>query len=248
MEQQRTPGWTYATGTVAAPEDPRQAITAIRRFDDRRDAGRQLAALLGRFRGERPVIVGMPRGGVPVAAEVAKALGAPLDVAVVRKIGAPQNPEFAIGAVAEGGVRLLSGEAAGPLGLTPAEVRLLYERAEQELSDYVRRYRGSGEPARLDGRTVILVDDGLATGRSAAVALRSLRRRGAKRLILAVPVAASASARALGELADEVLSMELPEDLGAVGYWYDRFAPTSDVEVREALAHGRGSAEAGGVL
>ncbi len=247
MVQRRTPRWTYRTGAVAAPEDPPQAVTATRRFNDRRDAGRQLAALLGRLRDDRPVIVGMPRGGVPVAAEVASALGAPLDVAVVRKIGAPQNPEFAIGAVAEGGVRLLSGEAARALGRAPAEVRALYERAGQELSDYVSRYRGSEEPARLDGRTVILVDDGLATGRSAAVALRSLRRRGAKRLILAVPVAASVSARALGELADEVVAIEMSEDLGAVGYWYDRFAPTSDAEVREALAHGRGPAEPGGV-
>ncbi|HST34544.1 MAG TPA: phosphoribosyltransferase family protein [Solirubrobacteraceae bacterium] len=236
-----------ATGAVAALEGPSQAVPATRRFEDRRGAGKELAALLERFREQQPVIAGMPRGGVPVAAEVASALGAPLDVAIVRKVGAPRNPEFAIGAVAEGGVRLLSDQEAHALGLAPAEVRALYERAERELSDYAGRYRGCEEPARLDGRTVILVDDGLATGRSAAAALRSLRRRGAKRLILAVPVAASASARALGELADEVVAIETPEHLGAVGYWYDRFAPTSDAEVREALAHGRRPAESDGV-
>jgi len=236
-----------ATGAAAALEGPSQAVTATRRFEDRRGAGRELAVLLERFREQQPVIAGMPRGGVPVAAEVAAALGAPLDVAIVRKVGAPRNPEFAIGAVAEGGVRMLSGQEADALGLAPAEVRALYERAEREMSDYVRRYRGYEEPSRLDGRTVILVDDGLATGRSAAAALRSLRARGAKRLILAVPVTTSASARALGKLADEVVAMETPEDLGAVGYWYDRFAPTTDAEVREALAHGRGPAAPGGV-
>jgi putative phosphoribosyl transferase len=227
-----------ASGAAAAREGCPHAATSMRRFEDRRAAGRELAVLLERFRNEQPVITGMPRGGVPVAAEVADALGAPLDVAVVRKVGAPRNPELAIGAVAEGGVRLLSGEAAHALGLAPGDVSVLFERAEEELSDYVRRYRGAVESARLDGRTVILIDDGLATGSSASAALRSLRRRGAKRLILAVPVAARTSARTVGGLADELVSIEAPENLGAVGYWYDRFAPTSDAEVREALTHG----------
>jgi putative phosphoribosyl transferase len=224
------------TGAVTALEDPPQTIVSARRFEDRHDAGRRLASLLERYRAEQPVIVGMPRGGVPVAAEVAAALDAPLDVAIVRKVGAPQNPEFAIGAVAEGGVRLLGDEAMRALGLTERGVRALFARAEQELASYVRRYRGSREPVPVAGRTVILVDDGLATGRSAAAALQSLRRRGAARLILAVPVAAAQSARALGELADEVVVVERPEDLWAVGYWYERFAPTSDAEVLQALA------------
>jgi len=234
-----------ATGAGTAPEAPAHAGPPASRFEDRRAAGRELAVLLERFRDEQPLIAGMPRGGVPVAVEVADALGAPLDIAVVRKLSAPRNPELAIGAVAEGGVRMLSGEAALALELAPEDVSVLLGRAEQELSDYIRRYRAAGNPARLDGRTVILVDDGLATGFSAAAALRSLRRRGAKRLILAVPVAASASAHTVGGLADEVVAIETPENLGAVGYWYDRFAPTGDAEVREALSRDRASGRQG---
>jgi putative phosphoribosyl transferase len=233
---------TRWTGAVTAPQDPPRTVVSARRFKNRHDAGRRLAARLERFRAERPVIVGMPRGGVPVAAEVASALDAPLDVAIVRKVGAPQNQEFAIGAVAEGGVRLLSGEAMRALRLTQRDVQALFAGAEDELAGYVRRYRGSREPAPIEGRTVILVDDGLATGRSAAAALQSLRGRGAERLILAVPVAAGESARALGGLAGEVVAVETPEELWAVGYWYEEFAPTSDEEVLEALGQERDSA------
>lgn len=210
-------------------------VSDATRFRDRHDAGRRLAVLLERFRGEHPVIVGIPRGGVPVAAEVARALGAPLDVTVVRKIGAPQNPEFAIGALAEGGVHLLSDQLVRALGLSEIELQRLLEQAERELMRRLTRYRGPREPASLRGRTAILVDDGLATGRSALAAVQALRKRGASRVILAVPVAAPESVEALRGDADEVVCVSAPAELWAVGYWYEDFGPTSDEEVAELL-------------
>jgi putative phosphoribosyl transferase len=207
-------------------------------FRDRRDAGRRLAALLEQARCEHPIVVGIPRGGVPVAAEVARALGAPLDVAVVCKIGAPQNPEYAIGALAEGGVHVLSEQAVHALALTEDERAALVARVESELQRRLRRYRGDRAPIELTGRTVVLVDDGLATGRSALAAVRSLRRRGAAWVILAVPVAARQSAQSLSHEADEVVCVEMPADLWAVGYWYEDFSPTTEVEVAALLAAG----------
>ncbi len=207
-------------------------------FRDRHDAGRRLAATLEHSRGQHPIVVGIPRGGVPVAAEVARALGAPLDVVVVRKIGAPRNPEYAIGALAEEGVHVLSEQTVHALGLTEDERAALIARVEGELEQRVRRYRGSRAPLELTGRTVILVDDGLATGRSALAAVRSLRRRGAARVIVAVPVAARQSMQSLSEEADEVVCVELPPDLWAVGYWYEDFSPTTDAEVVALLAAG----------
>jgi putative phosphoribosyl transferase len=171
-----------------------------------------------------------------VAAEVACALGAPLDVALVRKVGAPGNPEFAIGALAEGGVRVLSEPLVRALGLSDVELRALLAGVEDELAGRLRRYRGAEDPVDLAGRTAILVDDGLATGRSAQAAVRSLRRRGAVRVILAVPVAAPESARALSAEADEVVCLEAPADFWAVGYWYEDFRATPDEEVTLLLA------------
>src|SRR5262249_36518799 len=159
-----------------------------------------------------------------------RALNAPLDVVVVRKMGAPQNPEYALGALAEGAVLVCSDETARALGLSEVDLEAILARAEVELSERVRRYRGDREPVRLEGRTVILVDDGLATGRSATAALRSLRTRGAARLILAVPVAAPDSLEALSKIADEVVCVEVPDDLWAVGSWYQNFLPTTDEE------------------
>jgi putative phosphoribosyl transferase len=223
------------TGAVTSLEDP-PLLGAPIRFRDRRDAGRQLAPLLERFRGERPVVVAIPRGGVPVAAEVARALDAPLDVALVRKLGAPQNAEFAIGAIAEGGVLVLSTQIVQALGLSEPDLRALLATGQEEVAAQLRSYRGSREPVDLAGRTAILVDDGLATGRSAQAAVRSLRKRGAAQVILAVPVAAPESARMLRQEADEVVSVEEPADLWAVGYWYEDFSPTPDEEVSALLA------------
>jgi putative phosphoribosyl transferase len=230
------PSSEQRTGAVASLKDPPAPAPGALGFEDRHDAGRRLAALLEPYRSERPIVVGMPRGGVPVAAEVAGALGAPLDVVLVRKIGAPQNPEFAVGALAEGGVSVLSAETVRALGLTDDELRALVARGETELSERLRRYRGDRQPADLEGRTAILVDDGLATGRSARAAVRSLRRRGAARVILAVPVASPEAARALHDEADAVVCVETPNDLWAVGHWYEDFRPTSDEEVNALLA------------
>ncbi|HTR89624.1 MAG TPA: phosphoribosyltransferase family protein [Solirubrobacteraceae bacterium] len=224
------------TGAVTSPEDPPVFMSRQERFRDRRDAGLRLAASLERFREERPVVIGIPRGGVPVAAQVARALGAPLDVAVVRKIGAPQNPEFAIGALAEGGVHVLNDEVVRALGLSGERLRELIARAEAELAERRLRYRGAREATPLGGRTAILVDDGLATGQSARAAVASLRARGAGRVILAVPVAAPESADELRRQADEVVCVEEPAELWAIGYWYEDFRPTSDEEVAALLA------------
>ena len=205
------------------------------RFADRHDA-RRLASLLERFRDEDPVIVGIPRGGVPVAAEVARALDAPLDIVLVRKLGAPGNPEYAIGALAEGGVRVMSAEAVHAVGLHHAGLERLIAHTQAELDDRLRRYRGGRSPVPLEGRTVLLVDDGLATGRSARAAALSLRRRGPARLVLAVPVAAPSSAEALRDCVDEIVCVAMPADLWAIGLWYHDFQPTSDAEVATLLA------------
>lgn len=228
----------HRTGAVTSLEDPpllaREGIV----FKDRHDAGRRLAILLEPFGGEQPVVVGIPRGGVPVAAEVARALGAPLDVAVVRKIGAPRNPEYAIGALAEGGVHVLSEPAVRAAGLSSADLEVLVSRVEGELRERLDRYRGAREPVEIAGRTAILVDDGLATGRSALAAVRSLRSRGAARVILAVPVAAPESVETLRDEVDEVVCVETPADLWAVGWWYEDFSPTTDEEVTGLLQAG----------
>jgi putative phosphoribosyl transferase len=223
------------TGAITSLEDPPALIPSALRFRDRRDAGRRLAALLEPLRDEHPIVVGIPRGGVPVAAEVARTLDAPLDVVVVSKLGAPQNPEFAIGALSEGGVHVLSRTIAGRLGLSGTELEALIEHGEAELGERLHRYRGDSEPVELAGRTVVLVDDGLATGSSALAAVGSLRRRGAARVILAVPVAAPASVDLLRDHGVEVVSVEMPEDLWAVGYWYEDFSPATDDEVMALL-------------
>jgi putative phosphoribosyl transferase len=230
----------HAPGGIRSPAPAPLSSRGIR-FKDRRDAGRRLAALLERYRAERPVVIALPRGGVPVAVEVARALGAPLDVAVVRKIGAPRNAEYAIGAVAEGGVHVLGQRRGRSADLTAAELGALIMRAERELDQRLQRYRGARQPIELAGRTVIVVDDGLATGRSALAAVRSLRKRGAARLILAAPVASPEAARLLGDAADEVVCAEIPPDLWAVGAWYADFRPTTDEEVARLLAGDAGA-------
>jgi putative phosphoribosyl transferase len=228
-------------GVSSLHEAPADAPDPVR-FRNRRDAGRRLAALLEPLRAQRPVVLGIPRGGVPVAAEVARALEAPLDVVVVRKLGAPQNPEYAIGALAEGGEHVLSERAVTAVGLSPATLRELIDSTELELRERVRRYRAECEPVDVSGRVAIVVDDGLATGRSAVAAVRSLRARGAARVVLAVPVAAPQSLSTLAREADQVVCVEAPDDMWAVGLWYQDFRPTSDAEVAELLASARAAA------
>lgn len=224
-------------------DDPPTVVPREVRFRDRRDAGRQLARLLERYRDERPVVIGIPRGGVPVAAEVARALRAPLDVTVVRKVGAPQNPEYAIGALAEGGARVFDEQAVRATGMSARQLDELAAQAEDDLLRGLAQYRGARAPVPLKGRTAILVDDGLATGRSALAAVQSLRKCGVARVVLAVPVGAPESARNLRRHADEVVCVHEPEDLWAVGFWYEDFRPTTDEQVVSLLARQGGADE-----
>lgn len=211
------------------------------RFADRRDAGRRLAALLGDLRYEYPVVVGIPRGGVPVAAEVARALEAPLDVVLVRKVGAPGNPEYGIGALAENDVLVIDKDVVRQLRIGPAELDAVVERARRELSERSASRYAARPRLAVAGKTVLLVDDGLATGHTAQAAAYSLRERGAARVILAVPVAAPASAQELRKWVDEVVCAQTPSDLWAIGLWYEDFSPTSEEEVAASLAENSGT-------
>ena len=205
------------------------------RFSDRRDAGRQLAALLVPLAAERPVVIGLPRGGVPVAAEVATALGAVLEVLAVRKIGAPGNPEYGIGAIAEGGTRVFDRGAVEALGIDGDTLEGIVAREEAELRRRVETYRGKRPVASLRGRTAIVVDDGVATGVTDTAALRAARRGEPRRLVLAVPVCAPDSAALLRAEADELVCLIEPPQLFGVGQWYADFAQVSDAEVLAAL-------------
>lgn len=205
-------------------------------FRDRRDAGRQLAQRLQQLPRSSPLVFGLPRGGVPVAAEVAAALGAPLDVFVARKVGLPGHEELGIGAIAEGMVEPIVSEAARSVGIRPADLGALATKARQELDRRVASYRGDRAVPAVAGRDVIVVDDGLATGVTAEAALRSLRSRNPNRLILAVPVCTPETARRLRGLADAVVCVEAPQQFSAVGQWYEDFSQTTDAEVVALLA------------
>jgi len=209
------------------------------RFEDRHDAGRQLAARLLPLASERPLVLGLPRGGVPVAEEVAAVLGAPLEILAVRKIGAPHNPEYGIGAIAEGGTKVLDPEALALLGISNGTVRRIVERERAELERRVEAYRGDRPRPSLRGRTVIVVDDGVATGVTDTAALRAVRREGPRRLVLAVPVCAPDSFAHLREEADEVACLLAPPQLRGVGEWYADFGQVSDDEVLAALERAR---------
>lgn len=205
-------------------------------FRDRRDAGRQLGARLSELRELDPVVVGLPRGGVPVAFEVAQALGAPLDVIVVRKIGVPFQPELGMGAVGEGGVRVLNERIIESAGVTDREVAAVEERERAEVERRAKRFRGDRPMVELAGRTVIIVDDGLATGGTARAALQVARAHGAASVVLAVPVAPPDTVRALEDEADEVVALQTPDAFFAIGQWYDDFTQTTDGEVVALLA------------
>ncbi len=205
------------------------------RFVDRADAGRRLAAeLRDRITGD-VVVVGLPRGGVPVAAEVAETLRAPLDVLCVRKLGMPGSPEFAIGAIAEGDVHVLDRGLVARVGVSERALQQVVVAEARELERQAAKFRAGRAPVSLDGRTVVIVDDGLATGATAHAAARAARRQGARRIVLAVPVAAPASARPDQLEVDEIVAVATPRDFRAVGEWYQQFLPTTDDEVLEAL-------------
>jgi putative phosphoribosyl transferase len=217
-------------------------------FRDRSDAGRLLASRLAVQSELGAVVLGMPRGGVPVAAEVASLLGVPLDIIVVRKIGCPWQPELGIGALAEGDVRVLNQALVDELGVRPDAIESATARERVELERRLRCYRGDRAPIPVEGRVAILVDDGLATGYTARAAIEALRRRGAGRVILAVPVAPPDSRTALAGVADEVVVLETPPWLFAIGEFYQDFSPTTDEEVIWLLTrHGEASHGAGQV-
>lgn len=205
-------------------------------FVDRADAGRKLARQVTRFAGQRVVVAGLPRGGVPVAFEVAQELGAPLDVIVIRKLGVPFQPELAMGAIGEGGVRILNNSVLAMARISPRELAAVEEHERGELDRRVRRFRGDRPPVGLAGRTAILVDDGVATGATARAACQVAREQGATRVVMAIPVGAADAVAELRRVADEVICLATPEFFFGVGQWYDNFAQTSDRQVAELLA------------
>ncbi|WP_326575230.1 phosphoribosyltransferase family protein [Streptomyces sp. NBC_00481] len=204
-------------------------------FMDRRDAGRRLAARLEHLKGAEVVVLGLPRGGVPVAAEVAVALGAPLDVCLVRKLGVPLQPELGMGAIGEGGVRVINDDVVRTARVTPDELAQVEVREREVLEARARRYRGGRGPARIEDRTALVVDDGVATGSTARAACRIARARGAARIVLAVPVAPRDWTERLGEEADELVCLHTPWDFYAVGQFYADFSQTDDDEVIACL-------------
>ncbi|KOU58110.1 phosphoribosyl transferase [Streptomyces sp. MMG1533] len=206
------------------------------RFEDRRDAGRHLARRLEHLRGENVVVVGLPRGGVPVAYEVARGLDAPLDVLVVRKLGVPWQPELAFGAIGEQGVRVLNQDVIGEARLDEADQETVEQAERAELERRIRRYRAGRAPVPLTGRTVVVVDDGLATGATAQAACRVVRNRGAARIVLAVPVGPERTLPTLHAVADQVVCLQVRRHFGSVGAWYHDFTQTGDAELTALLA------------
>lgn len=209
------------------------------RFVDRVDAGRRLGELLARHDLAAPTVLALPRGGVPVAFEVARRLGAPLDVLVARKVGAPGHEEFGVGAVAEGGVRIADRSSLRALRIDRDEFEHLADLAVAELERRVSAYRGDRPLPDIRGRAAVVVDDGIATGVTAEAAIVAVRRLGARPVVLAAPVCARDTAERLGALADEVVCVSMPDDLRAVGAWFDEFDQTTDDEVVELLDRAR---------
>ena len=214
------------------------------RFRNRVDAGQQLAAKLAAYAGRSDVIVlALPRGGIPVAFEVATRLKAPLDAFLVRKLGVPGHPELAMGAIAEGGIEVLSGDVIRDLGIPRALIEQVAVRERLELERRDAVYRGTRAPTVIRDRIVVLVDDGLATGSTMQAAILSLRRKAPARIVVAVPVGARETCDRLRRLADELVCIATPEPFNAVGQWYEEFAEMTDDEVKRLLAAGARSTE-----
>jgi putative phosphoribosyl transferase len=207
-------------------------------FIDRQDAGRQLAAKLPRFYAQpHTIVLGLPRGGVPVAAEIARELHLPLDVLVVRKLGAPGQPELAMGAIASGGAVVMNPDVESYFADRPELIDAITQREQQELQRRERLYRGAQPPLAVQDHTTIIVDDGAATGATVRAAVQALRMLKAKRVIVALPVCSVEAEHALRKEADEVVCVEVPRAFYAVGQWYDNFGQTTDDEVRRLLAN-----------
>lgn len=213
------------------------------RFQDRHDAGRQLADELKRLELKDPVIIGLPRGGVPVAYEIALALGAPLDIIIVRKVGAPQNPEYGIGAIAEGTDGVMNRGEVDRLSISDVELERIVANERDELQRRRERFRSRFPMLDVEGKTAVIVDDGLATGVTASAAVSALHERGARSVILAVPVGAPPSVDRLRKDVDQLVCLDVPPEFRAVGTWYDDFRPTTDDEVMELLAAARESGQ-----
>lgn len=210
------------------------------RFADRTEAGRELAAALERYAARHDVVVlALPRGGVGVAFEVARELAAPLDVFLVRKLGLPAQPELAMGAIATGGVRVLNDEVVRDAGVVPETIEAVAAREREELQRRERVYRGGQPPLELEGKIVIVVDDGLATGSTMLAAVRALRRHRPAQVVVAVPLAPRQTCETLRREADEVVCLRSPEPFMAIGIWYESFPQTSDDEICELLAAAR---------
>jgi putative phosphoribosyl transferase len=207
------------------------------RFRDRVEAGRHLGEVLARKLG-RPkdvIVLALPRGGVPVAAEVARALDAPLDVFIVRKLGVPGHEELAMGAIASGGVRVLNRDVLSYVPLPQKAIDAVAEREQQELLRREREYRGSRPPLDVRNKTVIIVDDGLATGSTMRAAVEALKKMGPRAIVVAVPVAAPQTCEEFRNEGVDILCLRTPEPFQAVGLWYEDFSQTTDEEVHELL-------------
>lgn len=213
-------------------------------FEDREDAGRRLAERLLGYRDERPIVFALPRGGVPVGYEVARSLEVPLEVFVARKLGAPGQPEFGIGAVAVGGVRVLNEEVVRRLGIPEEYVERITAQETAEVERRLGHFRGGRPEPEVRDRATILVDDGLATGVTARAAIKALRLRGPRRLVLAAPVCAAQTAALISPEVDEMVCLETPPDLGAIGFWYRDFSQVPDEEVIELLHRARSERDA----
>ena len=222
-----------SNGEEAAEHQPERARKRV--FKNRRDAGRKLAPLLASYRGSDPLVLALPRGGVPVAFEIASYLNAPLGAFPTRKIGAPGQPELGIGAVAPGGTLVLNEQIIRELAIHREDVDLIVARETTELDARISLYWRDKSSLDFSGRVVILVDDGLATGSTAWAALRALRKLEVQHLTLAVPICASQTAQWLSTVADTVVCVLHTDNLSAVGLWYDDFEQTSDLEVAHLL-------------
>lgn len=213
-------------------------MNSAQRFHDRREAGQLLARRLADYKDrENVVVLALPRGGVPVAYEIARELKAPLDVYVVRKLGVPWHPELAMGAIAGRGTEVLNGDVVTAYNIPPHVIRAVAERERRELERRLQEYRGNRPPLDLHDRTVILVDDGLATGSTMRAAVRAIRQDQPRAVVVAVPVAAAQTCRELEDEVDEIICLRTPLDFAAVGYWYEDFSQTTDTEVRGLLSH-----------
>ncbi len=208
-------------------------------FEDRHQAGELLAKALLYLRDARPVVLGLPRGGVPVAYEVARVLHVPLDVCVVRKLGVPFQPELGMGAIAEGPSVWLNDELIRKLRISEREIRRAIRREAGEVRRRVASFRDGGPPPDVRGRVVILVDDGIATGGTTRAAIKAMRKRGARRLVLAVPVGASDSVEALRREVEELVCLATPRNMWAIGMWYRDFRQVPDDEVVRLLRTSR---------